>query len=100
MPTSSISGPNIDYQKPYSPATPMDPRVEMFQRGQTTDSFFNMKALAPRPISNATEFDTDFEDDMSEPEDNSPRLSVNSVSAYFRPIMTTADIGAADIKKE
>jgi len=74
--------------------------VEMFQRGQTTDSFFNMKALAPRPISNATEFDTDFEDDMSEPEDNSPRLSVNSVSAYFRPIMTAADIGAADIKKE
>jgi Ni/Co efflux regulator RcnB len=58
----------------------MDPRVEMFQRGQTTDSFFNMKALAPRPISNATEFDTDFEDDMSEPEDNSPRLSVNSIS--------------------
>jgi hypothetical protein len=62
----------------------MDPRVEMFQRGQTTDSFFNMKALAPRPISDATEFDTDF-DDMSEPEDNSPRLSVNSVSTYFVP---------------
>lgn len=43
-----------------------------------------MKALAPRPLSNATEmFDTDFEDDdsviESDVEDNSPRLSLNSV---------------------
>lgn len=53
----------------------------MFQRGQPKDAFFNMKALAPRPISTATEmFDTDFED--SEVEDNSPRISINSVSAY------------------
>jgi hypothetical protein len=52
----------------------------MFQRGQPRDAFFNMKALAPRPLSDATEmFDTDFEDDESEVEDNSPRLSVNSV---------------------
>lgn len=60
--------------------TPIDPRVEMFQKGQPTDSFFNMKALAPRPVSDATEmFDTEFEDE-SEIEDNSPRLSLNSVS--------------------
>jgi len=53
----------------------------MFQRGQPKDQFFNMKALAPRPISTATEmFDTDFEDDMSEIEEaDSPRLSLNSV---------------------
>jgi len=57
--------------------------VEMFQKGQPRDSFFNMKALAPRPMSEATEmFDTDFEDD-SEPEDNSPRLSMGSVSVLF-----------------
>jgi hypothetical protein len=61
------------------PSTPIDPRVEMFQKGQPTDSFFNMKALAPRPVSEATVFDTDFEDDDSEIEDNSPRLSLNSV---------------------
>ena len=61
--------------------TPIDPRVEMFQKGQPTDSFFNMKALAPRPVSDATEmFDTDFEED-SEIEDNSPRLSLNSVGS-------------------
>lgn len=56
----------------------------MFQRGHPRDTVFNMKALAPRPLSNATEmFDTDFEDDdsviESDVEDNSPRLSLNSV---------------------
>lgn len=65
-----------------------DPRVEMFQKGQPTDSFFNMKALAPRkerPMSEATEmFDTDFEDDDSDIEENSPRLSLNSVSCRNR----------------
>jgi len=68
--------------------TPIDPRVEMFQKGQPRDAFFNMKALAPRPLSEATEFDTDFEDDMSEIEDNSPRHSVNSVrfcDAHLNP---------------
>ncbi|CAG8978128.1 hypothetical protein HYALB_00000802 [Hymenoscyphus albidus] len=57
-------------------------RVEMFQKSQATDSYFNMKALASqkeRPVSEATEmFDTDFEDDDSDVEENSPRLSVNS----------------------
>jgi Ni/Co efflux regulator RcnB len=62
----------------HSPLSPMDPRIEMFQKGHPSDAFFNMKALAPRPVSNATEFDTDFEDDDSEIEDNSPRLSLNS----------------------
>lgn len=62
-----------------TPVTPIDPRVEMFQKGQPTNTFFNMKALAPRPLSDATEmFDTDIEDDDSEVEDNSPRLSINS----------------------
>jgi hypothetical protein len=52
----------------------------MFQKGHQ-DSFFNMKALAPRPMSTATEmFDTDFEDDGSDiEEDYSPRISLNSV---------------------
>lgn len=61
--------------------TPLDPRVEMFQRG-SQDAFFNMKALAPRPMSTATEmYDTEFEDDASDiEEDYSPRISLNSVS--------------------
>jgi hypothetical protein len=67
--------------------TPLDSRVEMFQKG-FQDSFFNMKALAPRPMSTATEmYDTDFEEDNSDIEEdeeeehgNSPRLSMNSVS--------------------
>ena len=65
-----------------SPRTPIDPRVEMFQKGQPIDAFFNMKALAPRPVSDATEmFDTDFEDESEAEDNNSPRLSINSVSA-------------------
>lgn len=68
--------------------TPIDPRVEMFQKGQPTDAFFNMKALAPRPVSDATEmFDTDFEDE-SEAEDDSPRFSLNSVSHCPHPVFT------------
>ena len=54
----------------------------MFQKGPPQDAFFNMKALAPRPLSEATEmFDTDFEDESDDDYDdgNSPRLSVNSV---------------------
>lgn len=67
-----------------SPISPINPRVEMFQRGQPKDTFFNMKTLEPRPMSEATEmFDTDFEDDESEEEDNSPRLSLNSVRKTY-----------------
>lgn len=73
------------------PSTPIDPRVEMFQKGQPTDSFFNMKTLAPRPMSEATVFDTDFEDDDSEIEDNSPRLSLNSVSLTYIYCKTSAN---------
>ena len=63
----------------------------MFQKGHPKDAFFNMKALAPRPMSDATEmFDTDFEED-SEVEDNSPRLSLGSVSILFIPSAFTAD---------
>jgi hypothetical protein len=52
----------------------------MFQKGKPAQTFFNMKALAPRPVSDATEmFDTDFEDDESDAEADSPRLSLNSV---------------------
>jgi hypothetical protein len=67
-------------------------RVEMFQKRESKDAFFNMKALAPRerPLSEATEmFDTDFEDDDSEIEEaDSPRLSLNSVcrcALHFAP---------------
>lgn len=64
----------------------------MFQRHsqrsqpRSNDAFFNMKALAPRPMSEGTEFDTEFEDDESVIEDDimeddeSPRLSLASVS--------------------
>ncbi|KAG9237597.1 hypothetical protein BJ875DRAFT_136574 [Amylocarpus encephaloides] len=71
-----------------TPITPLDPRVEMFMRARPQEAFFNMKALAPRtnpsrkerPMSEATEFDTDFEDEDSSDieEENSPRLSLNS----------------------
>lgn len=74
--------------------TPNDARVEMFQKGLIPDSFFNMKALAPRdrPLSTATEMfddDTDFEyDDGSdgdeEPQNGSPRFSLHSVSIIYR----------------
>ena len=63
---------------------PLDTRSEMFQKGHH-GSFFDMKALAPRPMSSSTEmFDTEFEDDNSEieeeeEEDYSPRISINSV---------------------
>ncbi|OBT50165.1 hypothetical protein VE04_10092, partial [Pseudogymnoascus sp. 24MN13] len=59
---------------------PLDSPGEMFQKGQH-GSFFDMKALAPRPMSSSTEmFDTDFEDDGSEIEEGeySPRISINS----------------------
>lgn len=54
----------------------------MYQKGHQ-DAFFNMTALAPRPLSTATEmYDTDFEDDNSDIEEEySPRISLNSVCA-------------------
>jgi len=62
------------------PRTPLEGPVEMFRKGPQ-DTFFNMTALAPRPLSTATEmYDTDFEDDTSDvEEDYSPRISINSV---------------------
>ncbi len=84
---------DVNIMEPASPLTPIDPRVEMFQKGQPTDAFFNMKALAPRPLSEATEiFDTEFEDDESDMEDNSPRLSLNSVSLCPYPNSTVANM--------
>lgn len=72
----------------------------MFQKGQPKDAFFNMRQLAARPMSDATEmFDTDFEDDESTIDDsNSPRLSINSVSAIalHSPSLLTATYRAAD----
>lgn len=65
---------------------PLDTRGEMFQKGQH-GSFFDMKALAPRPMSTSTEiFDTDFEDDDSEIDEAeySPRVSINSVCVPAR----------------
>lgn len=77
-------GSNIN-QPLTSPLSPVDPRVEMFQKGEPKEPFFNMKALAPRPVSDATEmFDTDFEDDDSEVEEaDSPRFSLNSVRPFY-----------------
>lgn len=80
--------------------TPIDQRVEMFQKGHT-DSFFNMKALAPRPLSEATVFDTDFEDDDDSEieDDNSPRLSLNSVSLTRYHYALAANITPDGTKK-
>lgn len=83
-------------------AIAIDHRVEMFQKGQT-DSFFNMKALAPRPMSTATVFDIDYEDDdNSEIEDDSPispKFSLNSVSCASYSHDISADGGQDGTKK-
>jgi hypothetical protein len=73
-------------EQPATRLPPLNTRVEMFQKGHQ-ESFFNMKALAPRPMSTATEmFDTDFEDDDNSDieEDYSPRISLNSVCSHSR----------------
>ena len=65
---------------------PLDTRVA-YQKSYT-------QALAPRPISNATEmFDTDFEEDdnnsdIEDEEEYSPRISLNSVRSYFASIVS------------
>lgn len=79
--SSSRRASELSYQRTAA-LPPLDTRGEMFQKGQP-GSFFDMKALAPRPMSTSTEmFDTDFEDDGSEIEEGeySPRISINSVS--------------------
>jgi hypothetical protein len=73
-----------------TPITPLDPRVEMFQKTYG-DGFFNVKALAPRPQSTVTLiYDTEFEDDNSSDieieEDYSPRVSLNSVRSTIQVI--------------
>lgn len=52
----------------------------MFAGGrQDSRTFFDMKALAPRPLSEVTDiYETDFEEE-SDVEIDSPRLSLNSV---------------------
>lgn len=69
-------------QEAQTPITPLPPGVEMFQRGKT-QPFFAVRSDKPRPVSEATEiFDTDFEDDSSEFEEDaqSPKFSFESVS--------------------
>ncbi len=58
----------------------------MFQKGHN-QPFFKSSAPAPRPLSEATEiYDTEFEEDLSDTEENnSPRLSVESVSPHLKP---------------
>jgi hypothetical protein len=64
----------------------------MFQKGQPSDAFFNMKALAERPVSDATEmFDTDFEDESEVEDNNSPRISINSVSPMIAPFSASTN---------
>lgn len=62
-----------------TPITPLETSVEMFQRGAKTQSFFAPRTERPRPLSEATEmYDTDFEDDSSEFEEDSPKYSFES----------------------
>ncbi|KAL1616334.1 hypothetical protein SLS54_008430 [Diplodia seriata] len=63
-----------------TPMTPLPPGVEMFQRGKM-QPFFAVRSDKPRPVSEATEiFDTDFEDESSEFEEDaqSPKFSFES----------------------
>ncbi|KAF1987758.1 hypothetical protein K402DRAFT_353366 [Aulographum hederae CBS 113979] len=47
-----------------TPITPLEPGVEMFQRGKTDSLLFVPRTDKPRPVSEVTEmYDTDFEDD-------------------------------------
>lgn len=64
----------------------------MQQKPLFRDTFFSLNPSIPRPASVATEFVEDWEVDdldddeiISDPEDgdNSPRLSLNSVSSCF-----------------
>lgn len=60
----------------------------MCQKPVSRDTFFSLKdeSYTTRPTSVATEFvDTDWDEDdiVSEPEDNSPRISLQSVSFEF-----------------
>ena len=64
----------------------------MFQKTYSHDSYYNLKAQAPRPMSTATEmFDTDFEDEddnnsiIEIEDDYSPRVSMHSVSFTVLP---------------
>lgn len=56
----------------------------MREKAPMRDTFFGIKAEPQRPTSVATEFmDMEWDDDvLSEFEDNSPRISVNSVSDF------------------
>lgn len=74
-------------QAAQTPITPLPPGVEMFQRGKM-QSFFAARSDKPRPMSEATEiFDTDFEDESSEFEEEaqSPKFSFESVSLRQAP---------------
>lgn len=56
---------------------------EMREKVPMRDTFFGLKSEPQRPSSVATEFmDMEWDDEvLSELEDNSPRISVNSVSS-------------------
>jgi hypothetical protein len=70
-------------QQAMTPITPLEPGAEMFMRGRTQSLFFAARSDKPRPISEATEiFDTDFDDDSSEFEEDSPKYSFQSVSCF------------------
>ncbi|TDZ17730.1 Protein pob1 [Colletotrichum orbiculare MAFF 240422] len=62
---------------------------EMREKAPLRETFFGLKAEPQRPLSVATEFmDVEWDDDvLSELEDNSPRISVNSSSG--QPSITT-----------
>ncbi|KAI9796034.1 MAG: hypothetical protein M1833_006542 [Piccolia ochrophora] len=63
-----------------TPISPQCPGVEMFQKTSGPYSLFNAQTLASRPLSEATEiYDTDFEEDYSDVESNSPRTSIESL---------------------
>ena len=58
-----------------TPITPLEPGVEMFQRGKSRDSFFSshltIRSSLERPVSGISVAYTDIEDDSSEFEEYS-----------------------------
>lgn len=58
-----------------TPITPLEPGMEMFERGKTDDSFFTstitVRSSLERPVSGISVAYTDIEDDSSEFEEYS-----------------------------
>ncbi len=68
------------------PMAGRQPEFEMYQKGSVRPIFVT-KMAGSRPLSEATEIDTDFEEDFSDGEEYSGRRSEESVSRQLSCIL-------------